>query len=419
MNRRSFVKYVPAIGALGTLSTGLSAKTIEPKTIKQNPNSRAYWAETLYKIASPVLTQMSQGKLKQNMPVELPPKAYEGREKVTHLEALGRTLAGVAPWLALPDSNDNEGKMRADLKEKALKSIAHSVDPSSPDYLNWTEGAQPLVDGAFLVHGIMRAPKALWEPLDETVKKQFIQEIKNQKEAIPPFYNNWLLFGAMLDAFLLFVDAGGDYMRIDFAVKKHDEWYVGDGWYGDGKNFHMDYYNGYVIQPMMLQVLKIAFSKRQKTYGDLYKKVADRMTRFAEQQERLISPEGTYPPVGRSITYRVGAFQPLAESALLEQLPKSISSAQVRSALSAIIQHQFEAEGTFDKDGWLTIGFCGHQPEMGDAYISTGSLYLCTLGFLPLGLPAEHTFWTSPEEAWTAKKAWGGISVKADHAISF
>ncbi|GAB3659107.1 DUF2264 domain-containing protein [Echinicola sediminis] len=418
MNRRSFVKYIPAVGAIGALPHTLSASTSLEEAQTNNPNSRAYWADTLYKIASPVLTEMSQGKLRKNMPVELPPKAYGGRETVTHLEALGRTLAGVAPWLALPDTNDKEGKMRADLREKALKSIAHSVDPNSPDYLNWTKGAQPLVDGAFLVHGIMRAPNALWEPLPAKVKEQFIQEIKNQKEAIAPYYNNWLLFGAMLDAFLLSVDAGGDFMRIDFAVKKHDEWYVGDGWYGDGQNFHMDYYNGYVIQPMMLQVLKVAASKR-KSYEKLYDTVGKRMSRFAEQQERLISPEGTYPPVGRSITYRIGAFQPLAETALLNTLPENVSPAQVRSAMSAIIQRQFEAVGTFDKDGWLTIGFCGHQPEMGDMYISTGSLYLCTLGFLPLGLPADHAFWTSPDEDWTAKKAWAGVSIKADHAISF
>lgn len=217
---------------------------------------------------------------------------------------------------------------------------------------------------------------------------------------------------------MLFVGEGGDFMRIDFAVKKHDEWYVGDGWYGDGQNFHMDYYNGYVIQPMMLQVLKVAASKR-KSYQDLYERVGKRMTRFAEQQERLISPEGTYPPVGRSITYRVGAFQPLAETALLGTLPEAITGAQVRSALSAIIQRQFEAPGTFDQDGWLTIGFCGHQPEMGDAYISTGSLYLCTLGFLPLGLPTDHDFWTAADADWSAKKAWAGQSIPADHAISF
>jgi hypothetical protein len=101
----------------------------------------------------------------------------------------------------------------------------------------------------------------------------------------------------------------------------------------------------------------------------------------------------------------------------MNQLPEEITPGQVRSALSAVIQKMIEAPGTFDDNGWLTIGFCGHQPGIGENYISTGSLYLCTTGMLTLGLPASHQFWTSPTSDWTARKAWGGIDIQADHAI--
>ena len=47
-----------------------------------------------------------------------------------------------------------------------------------------------------------------------------------------------------------------DAMRIDYAVREHQEWYVGDGLYGDGPQFHWDYYNSFVIQPMLLDVLR-------------------------------------------------------------------------------------------------------------------------------------------------------------------
>ncbi len=76
-----------------------------------------------------------------------------------------------------------------------------------------------------------------------------------------------------------------------------------------------------------------------------------------------------------------------------------------------------EAPGTFDKDGWLTIGFYGHQPDIGVTYISTGSLYLCTTGLVALGLPPDNEFWKSPATDWTAKKAWKGIDLKRDHAL--
>jgi hypothetical protein len=148
-----------------------------------------------------------------------------------------------------------------------------------------------------------------------------------------------------------------------------------------------------------------------------YQEVLNRARRYAVVQERFISPEGTYPPIGRSLCYRFGAFQLLGQIALMQQLPEELSPAQVRSALSLVISRETEAPGTFDDQGWLRIGVCGHQPGIGESYISTGSLYLCTTGLLPLGLPGNDPFWTMPAADWTAKKMWNGQDVPADHAL--
>ncbi|MGB3149098.1 MAG: DUF2264 domain-containing protein, partial [Maribacter sp.] len=50
--------------------------------------------------------------------------------------------------------------------------------------------------------------------------------------------------------------------------------------------------------------------------------------------------------------------------------------------------------------------FYGHQPEMAEKYISTGSLYLCTEVFLVLGLQPEAPFWSDPATAWSQKRIW-------------
>jgi hypothetical protein len=131
----------------------------------------------------------------------------------------------------------------------------------------------------------------------------------------------------------------------------------------------------------------------------------------------MISPEGTYPVIGRSITYRFGAFHALADAALLHLLPDGIDPAQVRSALTAVIRRQLAVPGTFDEGGWLKVGFAGSQPRMSEDYINTGSLYLCMAVFLPLGLPDDDPFWNRPSADWTSKKAWSGVDVGADHAI--
>ena len=74
---------------------------------------------------------------------------------------------------------------------------------------------------------------------------------------IQPVFSNWLLFSAMIEAALSMMDAPWDRMRVDYAVRQHQQWYKGDGMYGDGPSFHMDYYNSYVIQPMLLDVLRV------------------------------------------------------------------------------------------------------------------------------------------------------------------
>jgi hypothetical protein len=134
-------------------------------------------------------------------------------------------------------------------------------------------------------------------------------------------------------------------------------------------------------------------------------------------QERLIAPDGTFPPIGRSLAYRCGAFQSLAQSALRGELPVGLAPGAVRSALTAVIRRTLDAPGTFTEEGWLTIGLAGHQPELGEGYISTGSAYLCAAVFLPLGLPVSDPFWSGPDGPWTSVTAWSGGRTAIDSAL--
>jgi hypothetical protein len=282
--------------------------------------------------------------------------------------------------------------------------------------MNFNEGGQPLVDSAFLAHAILRAPNALWKQLDSSTKQQIVEAMKSSR-IITPGYSNWLLFSAMVEAFLLFASDQHDELRMDLAIRKHLEWYKGDGIYGDGSDFHWDYYNSFVIQPMLVDVVG-ELCKHGTKYDKTFDIVLKRAKRYADIQERLISPEGTFPAIGRSLPYRFGAFQLLAQMALQHRLPENLNPAQVRSALSAVIQKMIEAPNVFDANGWLQIGFYGHQPDIAESYISTGSLYLCSVGLLPLGLPESDPFWTGPSVDWTSKKIWSGQNFPADHAIN-
>lgn len=383
----------------------------------QQVNDREYWLQTMTKIIDPIFENLSSNTLRKNMPVETNSGSdTENRKGAMHLEALGRSFCGIAPWLNLPADNTPEGKLRAKYVDLVIRSIINAVDPQSPDYMPFDRpGSQPLVDAAFFAQGLLRSKDQIWAKLNEATQTRIIEEMKASRK-IKPFMNNWLLFSAMIEAALLELTGECDLAPIQFAISKHEEWYKGDGWYGDGPNFHLDYYNSYVIQPMLIDILSVLKSNG-KEVDEMYNIQLKRIVRYAQQQEILIAPDGTYPPFGRSTAYRFGAFQVLAQTCLMKQYPEGVTPGQIRSALTAVLKRQTVPE-TFDKEGWLTLGFVGHQPQMAENYVSTGSAYLCTFVFLPLGLSQDDEFWVSAPQDWTSKKAWSGdSSMKRDAAI--
>lgn len=429
--RRAFLK-LTATGALAATSAARAATvpassaylTSTPGTPPSEASSlaapapgaedRAAWVRLAQKLATPVLTALAERRLKATMPIEAAPRVKD-RPDVTHLEALGRLLCGLAPWLELGADATPEGTERARLAALARTAIDSATDPKSPDFLNFSKGRQPLVDAAFLAQAMLRAPTELWKKLGARVQQNVIAALKSSRP-IPAGENNWKLFATTVEVFLHTAGAGRDDARLLEGITKHAAWYLGDGMYGDGPEFHWDYYNAFVIQPMLYEALEAVGDETSdlKTFRE---KVRARLTRFAAIQERLIAPDGTYPVIGRSVAYRCGAFQGLAQAALAHRLPADVSPAQVRAALTAVIRRTLEVPGTFDTAGWLRIGVSGSQPGLGETYISTGSLYLCSAAFLPLGLPASDPFWSAPAAKTTWQKIWSGENLPADHAL--
>jgi len=385
-------------------------------TMGQDNPTRKLWLQYMDKVARPVMMNLAAGKLKEKMPVNLSPRIdnAETRKTVAYLEALGRTFSGIAPWLNSEGGSKEEETLRNQYREWSLKAIANAVNPVSKDYLRW-DGGQPLVDASFLALGLIRCPW-VWQHLDTTVKQQVVKAFITTRNTVPA-YSNWLLFTAMIETFFCNYDQPYDPVRIDYGLKEFSEhWYTGDGMFSDGMNFHLDYYNSYVIQPYLSVILGV-ISKKRNSYSNFIVQFDKITKRYAEIQERLINTDGSFPVTGRSIVYRGGAFQHLADISLRKKLPATLKPSQVRSALTAVIEKTLNAAANFDKDGWLNIGLSGHQPDIADTYITTGSLYLCSEIFLPLGLPVTDEFWSAPAKPWTAVKAWSGQNVSADHAL--
>ena len=379
----------------------------------QSNETRLLWLEAMWKIAGPVLESAARGALKQELPVPF----HQDRAPYAPLEAFGRTLCGVAPWLELEGLTGEEAARQQQWRAWAVEALERAVDPASPGRMAFDLPGQTLVDAAFLSHALLRAPRQLAGKLVPKAKERLISALKATR-ATNPCRTNWLLFSAMVESALRLLGCTDfDRMRIDYAVRMFQLWYKGDGVYGDGEPFHADYYNSFVIHPMLLDILA-ANPDLEQDYPALYGLSLDRAARYGAILERLIGPDGSYPVVGRSITYRFGAFQLLSQLALQHRLGgEGPSPAQVRCGLTAVLRRVMAAPGLFDASGWLQPGVYGLQPNLAEGYINTGSLYLCCAFFLPLGLPDSDPFWAMPDEPWTAKRVWEGSAVPIDHSI--
>lgn len=368
-------------------------------------DTRKYWVELMLRIGEPVLTALAAGELNSLFPSDF----NEGTAGFRCLEAFGRTMCGIAPWLELQGLSGEEAECQARMRRLAREAIDKATDPRSGDMLNFSTPGQPLVDAAFLAHGVLRAPVELWERLDGGVKENLKAALKEVRSTVP-WENNWLLFSAIVEAALCMMGEEPETDRVDRAVSKFkDEWYLGDGAYGDGAPFRFDYYNSFVIHPMYIDVLRV-FDKE----GELLGEAVRRARRYAAVLERMIAPDGTYIIIGRSCCYRFGAFQLLSQAVLQDFIPDGISAAQIRCALTAVLR-RCEEGGLFGEDGWLIPGVYGCQPSLAECYINRGSLYLCAAVFLALGVPPEHPFWAEPDCMWTQKKLWSGEDLPADH----
>lgn len=408
--RREFLKGCAGMGVLSSISA--LPQISSPVTETED---RAHWVQIMARICGPVLRALSEGKLKATMPVEVPNNTVAERRPFAYLAAMANVLAGIAPWLESDVMVGAEAGMKRQYAGWARDAIRSGTDPDSPDFMVFNRGTQPLVDAGVLALAILRAPHQLWEELDKNTQRNVIRALQSTR-VIKPGYNNWLLFSAMVETALSFLGEWWDPMRVDYAIRNVTGWYKGDGVYGDGPLFHWDYYNSFIIQPMLLTILDV-ISRSSDAWKSYQPDVLVRAQRYAAILERLISPEGTYPPIGRSLTDRFGAFHLLAQMALRRQLPEGVSPEQVRCALTAVMRRMTEAPGTFDKQGWLRIGFCGEQPSMAENYITTGTCYVCAWALLPLGLPHTDQFWAGPAAPWTAQKAWSGQPISPDHAL--
>lgn len=381
----------------------------------KNLSDRQVWLSHMDQMVKPVLRSLAKDSLHILMPqiTSINVDNREHRIKVQYVEVLGRVLSGIAPWLQLEGGSSQEVALRKQYRQWVIQGLKNSLDSNARDFMSYTIRGQQLVDASFISFALIRSPW-IWENLDKENQQLLLKSIMATRK-FKPVFSNWLLFSAMNEVLFLKFGESWDQMRVDYALQQMEQWYVGDGMYKDGAAYAYDYYNSFVIHPYLATIAEVV-GKNTNAYKGMFEKIRLRNERYAVILERLINTDGTYPAIGRSIIYRGAAFHHLADIAWRRGLPKQLKPEQVRCALTAVIKKTLENPTTY-KNGWLTIGLYGEQPNVGDVYNNQGSPYICTNIFLPLGLPETDPFWANPDEKWTAQKIWAGENFPKDHSV--
>ncbi len=369
--------------------------------------TRKFWCESLYKIAYPILSLASKGELRNTLIFDTP---HHRKIKVGYLEAIARTFYGISGWLNLKEDeieNEQERTMHKEMLDLAQKTIANIVDPKHPEYCKFhgVTLTQPIVDCAFLASALIDAKEVLYDAQTDEVKKNIITALKKSASIRPIPTTNWLLFPAIIETCLYVLTGKCNKRPIDYSLKKFESWYVGDGFYCDGEKFAFDYYNSFVIHPMLEQITR-NMSKQNLKYSIWHRREEQRLDKYVLHLEKFIAPDGTYAACGRSITYRTGAFNALAKSAYRKILPSELCAGQVRNGLSLVLAKMMSAKTLFDEKGFLNVGLFGEGRQYAQSYINKGSVYLCSAVFAPLGLPSNDEFWTCPISDISWVKCW-------------
>ena len=361
-------------------------------------NDRTIWVKHLLELTKPLIymskLDFNSFKIKKYYNVN--------NLNIGYLECFSRIFSGISTWIISDDYNhDNYENEQKRIILSVILDCFDKLIPFFDEKMDLFSMEQSIVECAFICYGFILTKNKIWILLKEDTQNNLIRILKKVRLLIEKwhFCNNWYLFHGIIETFFKTINIDYDEKFISTMIDSVNGWYCGDGFYCDGeKNFKMDYYNSYVIQPFFIEILKIFNSS-------LLDIAIQRCIRYSEFLERIIGSDGTFPPLGRSITYRFAVFHLLSYCIYNNHISIDHNYGQLRNALTKVLINILNKD-VYDNDGFLNMGFTCEQKTLQDDYSNTGSCYLTAISFLPLGLDVNHSFWSNLSGPFTQESCW-------------
>lgn len=319
-------------------------------------------------------------------------KASSHGPQADRLESFSRPCLWAAHWLqATPTtfpSAPTEALSRKTISEWFRQGLVTGTNPASSEYWGPTQDHhQHSVEMAALVLALEIAREHLWEPLSKNEKEQigrWFASIRGTK--LHP--NNHLFFGVLTLSFLEKEGFGKseDAGQIRKWLDELEGMALGDGWFRDGSNQTVDYYNAYAFHYYGLWWGKL-FGKndpaRVRRWQDFTRK-------FLPDYARLFAATGENVPFGRSLTYRFNAVAPvsLAQLCGCSPLPPGMGRRICSKNLQFFWEHPIR-----QSQGLLSLGWTDEFPALTERYSCGGSPYWAAKGLVALLIPPADPFW--------------------------
>ena len=306
------------------------------------------------------------------------------------LEAFARPCLLASHWLAAK-GGETMGFTREQIAKWFREGLVAGTDPKADTY--WgpvTNYHQHAVEMGALILALEIARDHLWTPLAEEDKQQVMAWMSTVRGC--GFHrNNHMFFGILPLSFL--VKEGANHPSDKKIVLRWldtvESMYIKDGWFLDGMNETIDYYNAFAWHFYGLWWGKL--------YGDMDPARAQRWKDYAvpflKDYVHFFAASGEHVPFGRSMPYRFNAAAPfgLSHYCGIDTLDPGLCRNIFMKNLNFFMDKLPEDEP-------LSLGWTDEFPLMAETYSCAGSPYWAAKALSPLLIDPSEPFWQAPDQ---------------------
>ncbi|MFJ1797581.1 DUF2264 domain-containing protein [Streptomyces sp. NPDC088180] len=309
------------------------------------------------------------------------------------LEGYARTFLAAGFRVAGAGGKDPNGLLEryAEGLDAGTRTPGRDDAESWPLILDHDVQGQPMVESASVALGLRLTRPWLWDRLTPDVRDRAEHWLRGALRHVPSG-NNWYLFPYTVAGFLESVGRGdAETARArERALELLERWYRGDGWYADGDGRAFDHYNGWALHLYPLLDAHLSGDARESA------RHGTRLREHLESLSLMFGGDGAPLYFGRSLTYRFAASAGVGLGAVTGHTP--LAPGASRRVVSGALRYFLE-RGAVDGSGLLSLGWHGPHAATLQTYSGPASPYWASKAFVSLLAPAEHTLWSSPEEA--------------------